>query len=281
MYSPASRKVAVSAVGVFLSMACVTWVASVGCGGPPKARAGSDEKVPADGAAGGPAAASLPPKTIAREDWSKMAAEKLKPTCDARAGSRGTDAARLEAAGKIIGTWTEFSKKAKSGPKTADGKRLGGSTEPTRSVDSVGMTCSAEKNIVAVNGVQYPFDMAWVVAGEGTGPTTSGNESAGHFALIQALSFKDKRVIIAKVYVPSDANDDTDDTVVISNLSEYLPENADEPVVRAVSERSNPFLETFVFSKGATEGFSFQAPQQDSFGRARYLAVGRFAVAKQ
>lgn len=204
-----------------------------------------------------------------------MQTERLKPTCDARA-VHSADAAKLEAAGKVIGNWTEFSKKAKSGPKTDDGKTLGGGTEPTRTVNSVGMTCSAARNVIAVNGVQYPFEVAWVVSGDGTGPTRSGDEGAGQFALIQALSLKDKKLIVAKVYVPSDAHDDTDDTVVVSDLSSYLPENADEPVVRAVSERGNPFLETFIFAKGSNAGFTFQVPQQDPLGRARYLSVGKF-----
>jgi len=273
------RKAARCAVAPFaltLTVASLTALAAVGCGGPPRARAGHDERVPADGSAGGPAADSLPPKGIKKEDWAKMETERLKPTCDARAGSHRVDTGKMEAAGKIIGTWTEFHGKAKAGPKTDDGKMLGGGTEPTRTVDSVGMTCSGTQNVLAVNGVQYPFDMAWVVAGQGTGPTATGDEGAGQFALIQALSLQDKKLIVAKVYVPADANDNTDDTVVVSNLAAYLPGNADEPLVHAVSERGNPFLETFIFPKGGNEGFSFQVPQQDPLGRARYLAVGKF-----
>lgn len=259
---------------------------ATGCGGPPKVHSASGERLPANGAAGGPAVTELPAKSIARDDWSKAQGEKLKPACDARDGARSADARNLEGAGKIIGTWAEFSSK-KGNSHTADGKGIGGGAEPTRSVESVGLTCAAGASTVQVNGVSYPFDIAWVVSGEGTGPTLSGNEGAGHFAMIQALSFKDKRVIFAKVYVPSDAHDDTDDTVIVSNLAAYLPENPGEPIVRAVSERGNPKLETFIPSKdakggtgAAAEGVSMQVPQQDALARARYLSVGKFSVAQ-
>ena len=42
----------------------------------------------------------------------------------------------------------------------------------------------------------------------------------------------------------------------------------------------DPKLETFVPAKGRTEGISFQVPQQDALGRARYLSVARFNVAE-
>ena len=252
-------------------------VMATGCGGPPKVHsATSGERLPADGAPKAPTS-EMPSKTIERADWNKALAEKLKPSCDAREGTRTADARNLEGAGKIIGTWTEFStKKGKS--TTADGKKIGAGPEPTRKVDSVGLTCAEAGSTIQVNGVKYPFDMAWVVSGDGTGPTLTGQEGAGQFAMIQALSLKDKRVVFAKVYVPSDANDDTDDTVIISSLEGYLPNDVGDPIVRAVSERGNPKLETFVFPKGAEEGISFQVPQQDALGRARYLSVGKFVV---
>jgi hypothetical protein len=252
---------------------------SVACGGPPKVRAAAGERLPADGAPSSAPLSSLPSKTIARDDWNKALTEKLAPSCDGREGARTADARNLEGAGKIIGTWTEFtSKKGKS--RTADGKKIGGSPEPTRAVDSIGMTCAAGGSSLQVNGVQYPFDMAWVVSGTGTGKTLNGDSGAGQFAMIQALSFKDRRVIFAKIWVPSDANNDTDDTVIVSNLAGYLPENADQPIVRAASDRDNPQFETFIPAKGANEGISLRAPEQDALGRARYLAVGRYTVAQ-
>jgi hypothetical protein len=275
-FSPRFRVVSSGMGGAFTSAmtsstrrlvaaSCVTAVVvamATGCGGPPKVRSAAGERLPANGAASAVPASTLPSKTIARE------------------GTRTADARNLEGAGKIIGTWTEFStQKGKSS--TADGKKVGAGPEPTRKVDSVGLTCAQGRSTIQVNGVQYPFDIAWVVAGEGTGPTVSGNEGAGQFAMIQALSFKDKRVVFAKVFVPSDANNDTDDTVIVSSLEGYLPDDADEPIVRAVSERGNPKLETFVRAKGAEEGISFQVPQQDALGSARYLSVARFDVARQ
>jgi hypothetical protein len=239
--------------------------------------AANGERLPANGAASNAQPSALPSKTIAREDWNKGLGERLKPTCDAREGVRTADAPGLQGAGKIIGTWTELSS-AKGKSRTAEGKEIGTGPEPTRVVRSVGLTCAAGASTVQVNGVQYPFDVAWVVSGKGHAKTLNGTEGAGEFVMIQALSYKDKRVVFAKVYVPSDANDDTDDTVIVSSLAGLLPENPDEPIVRAVSDREDPKLESFVYSKGATEGLSFQVPQEDPLGRARYLSVGRFVI---
>jgi hypothetical protein len=253
-------------------------VMATGCGGPPKVESAKGERLPANGAPG-VAATALPSKTIAADDWTKMMGERVKPACDGREGARTADASNLQGAGKIIGTWTEFSvKKGKS--RTADGKRVGEGKEPTRTVDSLGMTCSAGASTLQVNGTLYPFDIAWVKTGKGKSKTLDGSEGAGEFAMIQALSYKDKRVVFAKIYVPSNANDDTDDTVIISSLASYLPENPDEPLVRVVSDREDPKFETFVFSKGEAEGLSFQVPQQDALGRARFLSVGHFASAR-
>jgi hypothetical protein len=265
-----------------LTASCVAAVVasmSVACGGPPKARSAAGERLPANGAPSPAPLSALPSKTIASNDWNKMLAEKIKPSCDAREGARTADARNLEGAGKVIGTWTEFtSKKGKS--RTADAKVIAGGTEPTRAVDSIGMTCAAGASTVQVNGVQYPFDVAGVVSGTGTGTTLSGDSDVGQYAMIQAISYKDRRVVFAKVWVPSDAHNDTDDTVIVSNLASYLPDNAAEPVVRAASDRDNPQLETFITAKGATEGISWRVPEQDALGRARYLAVARFSVAQ-
>jgi hypothetical protein len=250
---------------------------AVGCGGPPKVRSAHGERLPANGGASSAQPSQLPSKTIARDDWNKALGERLKPACDAHEGVRTADKGSLEGAGKIIGTWTEFnSVKGKS--RTADGKKIGGGPEPTRVVSSVGLTCAAGGSMIQVNGVQYPFDQAWVVSGKGHAKTLNGTDGAGEFAMIQAISYKDQRVVFAKVYVPSDATDDTDDTVIVSSLAGFLPENPDQPIVRAVSDREDPKLETFVYSKGASEGLSFQVPQEDPLGRARYLSVGKFVI---
>lgn len=264
---------------VAASCACaLVVVVSGGCGGPPKARsAGNGERLPANGVASSVQTSQLPSKTIGREDWNKAVGEKLKPTCDAREGVRTADASNLEGAGKIIGAWSELSgTKGKS--RTGEGKELGAGPEPTRVVRTVGLRCAAGASMVQVNGVQYPFDVAWVVSGKGHAKTLNGTEGAGEFAMIQALSYRDQRVVFAKVYVPSDANDDTDDTVIVSSLAGLLPANPDEPIVRAVSDREDPKLETFLYSKGTSEGLALQVPQEDPLGRARYLSVGRFVI---
>jgi hypothetical protein len=256
-------------------------VLAVGCGGPPKVRSAGGERLPADGAPAAKPISDLPSKTIAANDWSKAVGEQIAPACDAREGVRTADARNLEGAGKVLGSWTEL-RAAKGKSNTAAGKKVGGRPEPTRLVSSVGMTCAAGASMIQVNGVRYPFDLAWVVTGEGKGRTLNGDMGAGNFVMIQALSFKDQRVVFAKVFVPSDAHDDTDDTVIISSLAGYLPERAEVPVVRVVSDRDYPKLETFIASKGVAgpAGISFQVPEQDALGRARYLGVARFDVAR-
>ncbi|MDB4940953.1 MAG: hypothetical protein JWP97_487 [Labilithrix sp.] len=260
--------------------AAVLVLAASACGGPPgtNARSGADERLPADGTAGGPPASSVKTKTITKDEWTRITSNHLKPACDARSGAGKADEPALRGAGDVIATWMAFIKQPKRGPKTADGRKLGGGVEPTRVVNTLGMTCSATKNTVEVNGVEHPFDIAWVVSGRGQAPTLTGGMGAGNFAMIEALSLKEKKVVLAKVYVPGDGNDDTDDTIVISDLGAFMPENPDEPIVRATGAGDDPIFETFVFTKGATAGLAFQVPKQDPLGRARYLAVGKFAV---
>jgi hypothetical protein len=260
---------------------CLLVLAVAACGGPPKVRSAAGERLPADGAQAGKPVAELPSKSIARDDWNKSLAERLAPTCDAREGVRTADAPNLEGAGKVLGSWTEL-RAVKGKSSTASGKKITGKYEPTRLVSSVGMTCAAGASMVQVNGVKYPFDLAWVVTGDGKGRTLNGDMGAGRFVMIQALSFAEQRVVFAKVFVPSDANDDTDDIVIVSSLAGYLPATPDAPIVRVVSDPDDPKFETFVASKGADgiQGISFQVPEQDPLGRARYLGVARFDVGR-
>lgn len=251
---------------------------SVACGGPPKVRSAAGERLPANGAVSPASASTLPTKTIARDAWSKALAEKLKPSCYADAGTRTADAHALASAGAVIVSWTEFTR-TKGKSRTADGRTMGGGPEPTRMVDSVGLTCAAGASDVQINGATYPFDIAWVVSGRGKGPTLNGENGAGQFVMIQALSFKQQRIVFAKIFVPSDSNDDSDDTVVISSLEGFLPANPDEPIVRVVSDRENPKFETFLFSRSATDGISLQVPQQDPLGMGRYVSIARFGAA--
>ena len=248
--------------------------------GPPAATplTGADDRLPADGSAGGPGLPALKTTSIKRADWAKFDADRLKPACDARTGAGKPDVAPLKAAGEVIAQWMEFHKKPKAGPKTDDGKKLGGGVEPTRVVDTFGLTCSATKNTVEVNGTQYPFDVAWVLSGKGSGPAISGGEGAGYFAMVEAISLKDKKVVFAKVYVPGDANDDTDDTVIVANVATYLPATPEEPIVRVVGTKESPVFETLVFEKDAPGGFAYRAPRQVTVGRARYLGVARFVI---
>jgi hypothetical protein len=262
-----------------LELGCAL-VLALGCGGAPKARSAAGERLPANGAPGDKPASELPSKTIARADWEKVQGERLAPTCDAHEGVRTADASSLAGADKVLGSWGEL-RAAKGKSATASGKKANGTFEPTRHVGSVGMTCAAGSSMLLVNGVRYPFDLAWVVTGEGKGRTLNGDLGAGRFVMIEALSFADQRVVFTKVFVPSDANDDTDDIVVVASLAGYLPENPDVPIVHVVSDPEDPKLETFILSKGAPQptGISLQVPNQDPLGRARYLGLARFDVA--
>ena len=114
---------------------------AAGCSsGPPAAIpvTGASDRLPADGSAGGPGLPALTTTSIKRADWVKFDDDRLKPSCDARTGSGKADVAPLKAAGDVIAQWMEFHKKPKSGPKTDDGKRLGGGVEPSRVVDTLG-----------------------------------------------------------------------------------------------------------------------------------------------
>jgi hypothetical protein len=253
----------------------------VACGGPPKARSAAGERLPANGVPAAIPSSALPSKTIARDDWNRALAERLTPACDSHEGVRTADARNLAGADKVIGSWTEL-REAKGKSSTASGKKAGGAPEPTRVVSSVGMTCAKGASMVQVNGVRYPFDYAFIVTGEGKGRTLNGDLGAGRFAMIEAISYADQSVVFAKVFVPGDANDDTDDTVIVSSLAGYLPENPDVPIVRVVGDRQDPRMETFLVSRGApgAAGISLQVPEQDPLGRARYLGIAKFEVAR-
>ncbi len=256
-------------------------VTSVACGGPPQVRSAAGERLPANGAPAAKPVSAIPSKTIARDAWTKTLGERIAPTCDGHEGVRTADARNLEGAGKLLGSWTELHA-AKGKSHTAAGKKADGVPEPTRLVDSIGMTCVAGSSMVQVNGVKYPFDLAWVVTGKGKGKTLNGDMGAGEFVMIQAISFTEQRVVFAKVFVPGDANDDTDDTVVVSSLAGYLPADRETPIVHIVSDREDPKIETFIPSKGSggQDGISMQVPEQDPLGRARYLGVARFDLAR-
>lgn len=263
-----------------LLLALALGISAACSSGPPAATpiTGASDRLPADGSPGGPGLPALTTTSIKRADWAKFDGDRLKPACDARGGAGKPDVAALKGAGDVIAQWMEFHKKPKSGPKTDDGKRLGGGVEPTRVVNTVGLTCSATANTVEVNGTQYPFDVAWVLSGKGTGPAISGGEGAGYFAMIQAVSLKEKKVVFAKVYVPSDANDDSDDTIIVSNVATYIPAAPEEPIMRVTGRKEDPVFETLVFEKGAKEGFAYRVPREVTVGRARYLGVARFVI---
>jgi len=244
------------------------------CGGN-KTTVRSAEKLPADGAPAEEVRTELPVAQLAASDWQKTERANITPACDARVSPPRVDTAALLAAKEVVSTWMDFKK---AHPKPArHGIKSNGTQDPTLDVDSVGMTCSPGKNTVEVNGQEYPFDIAWVVSGKGAS-ITDGVEDAGRFAMIQALSLKDKRMVVVKVFYPSDAHRETDDAVAIGNLENLVASPTTEPVVHNVGEKDKPQLETFIADKGAKEGIYTVAPKQTQRTRARYVGVGRFTV---
>ncbi|MBX3188752.1 MAG: hypothetical protein KF819_17170 [Labilithrix sp.] len=224
--------------------------------GSPRAHVSAAAKPAAEGP---PAPTALPIAVLDRRAWDQVAQERIRPACDARALPPKMDTEALLAAKKVIADWMDFKKSAR----------------PTTDVYSVGMTCGPTKNTVEVNGYEHPFDIAWVVSGERSG----GVDDGGSFALIQALSFADEKLVVVKVVHPAGASKASDDTVLIADLSALLRGmTPGEPLVHNVGASGEPELETFVSEKGKGNktGFYTVAPTQTDRSRARYLGAGKF-----
>ena len=232
--------------------------------------------MPANGAA--PAAdltpAALPVAEMKQSDLDKAIAEAEAPACDARTTPTKIDEPKLMAAKAVVDQWLAFKRDDPKAPR--HGIKTNGTQDPTLVVTSLHMSCGGGRNSLEVNGQEHPFDIAWVLSGKGAS-TTDGIEDAGNFAMIQALSFHDKKMVLVKVFVPSDAARETDDTVVIADLERFLPEGA-APVVHTIGAKDKPQLETFVAPRGAKEGVYTVAPKQSDRTRARWLGVGRFKI---
>lgn len=246
----------------------------IGCGGK-YARSADAVKVPANGAPpDAETTANLPVAEMKQTDLDKAIAEAEPPACDSRVTPTKVDEPKLMAAKAVVDEWLTFKR---DNPKTPrHGIKTNGSQDPTLVVNSLHMSCGGGRNSLEVNGREYPFEIAWVISGKGAS-FTDGIEDAGRFAMIQALSLHDKRMVLVKVFVPSDAARETDDTVVVADLEKFLPDGS-MPVVHAIGEKDKPQLETFVAPRGAKEGVYTVAPKQSDRTRARWLGVGRFVV---
>lgn len=253
----------------------VLLVAAPACGGK-YVRSADAEKVPANGAA--PAAdltpAALPVAEMKQADLDKAINESVPVACDARVSPTKIDEPKLMAAKGIVDEWLAFKRQDPKAPR--HGIKTSGSQDPTLVVTSLHMSCGGGRNSLEVNGREYPFDVAWVVAGNGAS-TTDGIEDSGKFAMIQALSLHDKRMVLVKVFVPSDGARETDDTIVVADLDRFVADGV-VPVVHTIGAKDKPQLETFVAPRGAKEGVYTVAPKQSDRTRARWLGVGRFKV---
>ena len=254
------------------------WLATTSaCAGTPFARAQAAVKLPPDGSQGGPGAAALPLQMLAQSEWDGAPKQKLMPTCDARPGGK-VDAASLDGANKVIGAWNDFQKKKpKPVPKPGGvtvGQLAGIAPDHTRTISSIAITCAAGgASTLQVNGTNHPFDLAWAVAGKGT------LKSVASTASIHAISLAEKKIVYAKVNVPSDVKNDSEELIIVTNIANYMPADPDEPLVRETGAAStDPTFETLIFGKGQKEGFYYLVPRSEDLALGRFLMVGRFKV---
>lgn len=257
--------------------AAVSIFTLLGCSSTQK-RTLAAERVPSNGAPAETPTAELPVAEMKQADLEKARGGAIRPACDARISPVVADKDALMAAKAVIDKWTAFKKERPKAPR--HGIKTSGEQDPTMAVEAVGMTCGGGINMVEVDGKQYPFDVAWVISGKGAS-ITDGIEDGGEYAMIQALSLKDRRMTVVKIFVPSDASRETDDAFVVANLARMMPEGPVESVdtlVHRIGEKDKPLLETFVAPRGAKSGYYYVAPKQTDRLRARFLGVGRFEI---
>ncbi len=232
------------------------------------------KRIPANGAPPKTTTAELPMEHLDQKEIDAAIGQAILPACDARVTPTVTDRAAIERAQRIVNEWATFKRDVPKKPR--HGIRGNGAQDETFMVNSVHLTCGGGKHVLDVNGRSYPFDVAWVVSGDGAS-ITDGVEDSGRYAMIQALLLKDKRMVVVKVFVPSDASRETDDVLVVADLEPFVPDGS-LPVAHAVGEKDKPQLETFVAPRGAKQGYYFVAPKEGPGIRARYLGVGRFEI---
>ena len=244
-----------------------------GCAGTQFARSQNAKKVPSDGSLGGPPIEQLAVQEFAKNEWAAAPKQKLPIACDARTAPAKADAKLLDPAKAGIAAWTEFKKKTPP-PKEVKGPTVGDviglERNMTTRVDSLAVECGPEKSTITVGSNSYAFDLAWTLVAK---PTSTSDE-----VYVFALSLKDYKAVFVKVGWGGDPKLGTRDTVIVSNVSSYMPKEMDEPLVRNVGSPNTPKIETLAFAKGSTEGYYWLVPQRDDFAPAPFLAVGRFKV---
>lgn len=265
------------AVRLSIGLTCVVSLAlASGCAGTQFARSQNAKKLPSDGSLGGPPIETLPVQEMAKNEWEVAPKQKLAPACDGRATPAKADAKLLDPAKAAVAAWTEFKKKTPP-PKDVKGPTVGDviglERDRTRRVDAFAIDCGPEKAQVTVSGTSYPFDLAWTLS---TKPT-----STSQAVWFLAFSAKEYKVVFVKLGWGGDPKLGTSDTVIVSNVSSYMPKEMTEPLVRNVGSPQTPRLEALAFAPGAVEGYYWLVPQTDDFAPGSYLGVGRFKVAAQ
>lgn len=239
-----------------------------GCAGTQFARLNNAQRIPAGGP--GPNPAGMPLQMMATAEWAQASKTHLEPVCDAR--SKKVQAEPLKDAKRVVEQWAEFVKAHPKKPVNNGGITLGqvtGIAPPTgRRIDSLNVTCDpAAPFVLEVNGVKHTFDMLWAVS------------SVGTRASFQALSLRENILVFAEVTVPTTPKGEPQEVVLAANISNYIPDNAQDPIVRnATQAQGSVMFESLVVGKGTTEGFYWLAPRSSDFGADRFAEAGRFKV---
>jgi hypothetical protein len=248
-----------------------------GCAGTQFGRERAAEKLNPKGNLGPPTPEQLTKvQQLKTADWQKAAKDHLVATCDARAASAKITQADLDLVQKHIGAWTAWVKdKPVPAPKPKTGTTVGdlaGHVDyDTDYVTAITLACPQGAPVTLdVNGTKHTLDVVWALSSK---TKTS--------ASLQGISFADKKMVFVSVEVPSpedlkrDPKATSHQSFVVSNVSQFLVDGADEPLVLPTSSGN---FETLVFAKGATEGFYFFAPVKEDLGLDHFIGVGKFKV---
>lgn len=253
-------------------LSALVLAALAGCGGT-LGRSNAAERLPADGSQGGPSVATLKVQDIAANEWASYQKKKLAPTCDARGGDVKADKAGVDKATAAIAAWTDYLAKNPKPPKNPSTPTVGdviGLDRPdgSRTLTSLAFACATgQPATISMSATAYTFDLAWVYE-------SKRSKRLG----IQAISLKDKKVYYASISTPTDPKAKSEEIAIVTNVARYLPDDADEPLVVANESSMDAKLETFVASKGKTQGFYFVVPSSEGISIERFLGVGAFAV---
>jgi hypothetical protein len=246
-----------------------------GCGGAAGLTTNA-ERIPGNGAAGGPGEAALKVQTLTTKDWARFGEDKLAPTC---AGAN-VDAKQLEDAKKHIDAWAAW---RKAHPRAAEnngvtvGDLAGVPRDYTERIDTLDFKCGAGATL-AINGASFAFESAFALVNAPAGTTQ---------VEILAISMTEKKIVYAALTLPTAADlkqnpkSDAKEVILVNNVGGYLPGTADATLVRNDSSKDTaPKFEVFVTAKGATEGFYYVVPVSSLSLKEpyNYLGVGKFRV---